>query len=117
MPSALALVRGGTFTPRSPPAGTADEQGQGLGHEGGGAQGQAAASEQSWDTPVSAQHLLLGMQQAHGKQLAQMGLQLASSCALVAAGSSSGGGGMLGDLLIKGLATDSEVRTKPSLCL
>lgn len=66
VPSATALVKGGFFEPCQTQA---DSEGGGEG-EGGARQ---------WDTPTSAQHVLLGMQEAHGAALARMPLRLDAS--------------------------------------
>ncbi len=64
VPSATALVKGGVFEPRE------------LGPGG---------ARRVWDTPIAAQHILLGTQQAHGKQLAQLPCRLDVSAQLARA--------------------------------
>ncbi len=64
IPSARVFLRGGLFEPRMPPDGS---------------------EPQEWDTPIQAQQLLLGMQQAHGDTLQSTPARLESTCALLAA--------------------------------
>jgi hypothetical protein len=89
IPSATALVRGGYFEPRLGPGG-----------------------RRTWDTLLSAQHVLLGMQRAHGDQLKQLPASLPASLKLLSQGGAAadtGAGDTLADLVIKGLSTDSDV--------
>mmetsp|Transcript_1626 Transcript_1626/g.3607 ORF Transcript_1626/g.3607 Transcript_1626/m.3607 type:complete len:643 (-) Transcript_1626:351-2279(-) len=80
VPSATALTSGGYFVPRAsaatPPGAQAPPSSPNSPTSATPASGRKAAS---YDTILSAQHILLGMQQAHGVQLAGLPLQLRQS--------------------------------------
>jgi len=99
IPSARALIRGGYFTPRS--------GAPSLAH----AAGAPGAARTTYDTQISAQHILLAMRTAHAQQLGGMRAQTALSGAVLArsaGGAKAKEGATVGDVVEAGLATDTD---------